>query len=73
MDVLQEVKAFYDEYKGEKGYIGLTAKGTPIYYMKVGYGKPVMIAQYSIHAREYITAYLALKQIPDPIEKGTVF
>lgn len=64
MDVLEEVYSFYDFFDGEKGIIGYSLEGRPIHYFcltKQDY--PVMVATYSIHAREYITTYLALESI----------
>lgn len=63
MDVLTEVKEFYRRWQGDKGYIGVTENGVPIPYFAVEKTEyPVVIAQYAIHAREYITSYLALMQ-----------
>jgi len=77
MDVLEELSLFYRDYKDEKGYIGFTDFGTPIPYFAVHKTAfPTIIVQYSIHAREYITTYLALKQIKDYIlhgKRGTVY
>ncbi len=64
MDVLDKLYKFYSEYDGEKGYIGWTEKGKPIPYLHIGNKKsPRILAQYAIHAREYITTYLAIEQI----------
>lgn len=64
MDVLEKLGKFYSEFDGEKGYIGWTEKGKPIPYLHIGNKKaPCILAQYGIHAREYITTYLALEQI----------
>jgi g-D-glutamyl-meso-diaminopimelate peptidase len=63
MNILEKLTLFYDGFSGEKGYIGYTERGKLIPYFKIGNGKPCILAQYAIHAREYITAYLALKQI----------
>ena len=77
MNVLEKLNSFYLGFKGEKGNIGYTEKGKPIYYFKVEKTPyPKIIVQYSIHAREYITTYLALKQIEDFIffgKKGCVY
>ena len=43
----------------EKILIGKTVLNRPIYAFAVGCGEPKIIAQYAIHAREYITYYLA--------------
>ena len=64
MNVLEELKSYYDGFTGEKGILTHTINGNPIYYFAVKKSpKPIIIAQYAIHAREYITTYLALKQI----------
>lgn len=64
MNVLDELKVFYDGFSGEKGYIGETERGALIpYFAVVKTVKPVILVQYSIHAREYITTYLAMEQI----------
>jgi len=77
MDVLDELTAFYFNFKGQKGHIGLSERGQPILYFKVRKTeRPVVILQYAIHAREYITTYLALKHITDFYyngEHGTVY
>ena len=62
MNILGEIEKFYKTYQGKKGYIGSSEKGRLIPYFEVGNGaRPVIIAQYGIHAREYITCYLALE------------
>ncbi len=77
MNVLDEVRAFYRNFKGCKGVMGYSERLKPIYYFKIVKSDfPVIIATYSIHAREHITARLALKQIGDFERfgvKGTVY
>ena len=59
MNVLDLNKRFYKKFKGKKGIIGLSQKGRPIYFYGVEIGDyPRIIVQASIHAREFITAYL---------------
>ena len=66
MDILDLVENFYNDFKGEKGVIGKSVKNRPIYYLAVKKNEqPKLIVQFSIHAREYITSYLALKLIED--------
>ena len=60
MNVLQAVEEAYRAYEGEKGYIGFSENGAGIPYFLIGRGAPVVLAQFSMHAREYITSYLAL-------------
>ena len=77
MNVLQKLDCFIRSFKGEKGIVGTALSGAPIWYFcvrKTAY--PTIIAQYSIHAREYITTLLALEQIKDFCrfgKKGTVY
>lgn len=77
MSVLCELEDFYLSFKGEKFIIGRSVENRPIYCFKVQKTiKPIVIMQYAIHAREYITTYLALRQIEDFIlngRKGTVY
>ena len=77
MDVTEVLDFFYRRWQGEKGYIGLTEKGKPIPFFAVSKTRaPVVLAQYAIHAREYIATYLALKQAEDFLlrgKKGTVY
>ena len=63
MDVLEEVYSFYDGFKGEKGVFGFSEEGRPLVYFLAGKGAPVLLAQYAMHAREYVTAYVALEEI----------
>lgn len=71
MDIIEKVYSFYDNFKGEKGFIGKTYQHRKIPFFVVEKTKrPRVIVQYSIHAREYITSYLALKQIEDFIKDG---
>lgn len=77
MDVLRELGAFYEKFDGEKGIIGYTARRLPIYFFSVvKSSSPVVLAQYGMHAREYVTTYLAMRQIDDfrrNGRKGTVY
>ena len=71
MDIYQETKAFYKSAKGEKRIIGKSYFGRDIFALKVGDGKPVGIAQYAIHGREYITAKLAFAHYKRGVHKGS--
>lgn len=71
MDVIEKVERFYRKSKLEKFSIGKTHLGKDIYCFKVTKTQsPKLIIQYSIHAREYITSLLALKQIKNFVKKG---
>ncbi len=62
---------FYKRFKGEKFIIGESQRGKPIYCFEIYKSDyPVIINQYSIHAREYITTYLAIEQIKDFYKRG---
>lgn len=63
MNVLEELNVFYEKWQGEKGFIGCTENGALIPYVAAcKTARPVVIAQYAIHAREYITTYIAMMQ-----------
>ncbi len=71
MDVLQILDKFYKNFEGEKGFIGKTSLGENIPYFSVCKTEyPKVICQYSIHAREYVTTILALKQINEFKKSG---
>lgn len=73
MNVLSKIEDFYNQYKGEKFSIGKSFLGREIYCFKVSFcSYPKVICQYSIHAREHITALLALEQIKSYIKNGKV-
>ncbi len=71
MSIINEVNKTYRRFNGEKGAYGFSENGLPLFYFCVKKSpKPIIIVQYSIHAREYITAHLALKQLKDFSSKG---
>lgn len=71
MSVFADIYDFYSDYKGEKGIIGRSFFGLPIFYAAVEKTeRPKIIFQYAIHGREYITSYLCLKQIEDFVSFG---
>ena len=71
MDVLEELKLFYKGWTYGKGYIGSTENGVLIPFLEVKKSEsPVVIAQYAIHAREYITTYIAMMQAADFATRG---
>ena len=66
MDIIQKIESYYSQYQGEKGTVGISEENRPIRYFAVEKSpRPVIIAQYAIHAREYITSYLALLQLEE--------
>ncbi len=71
MSVLCDLEDFYLSFKGEKLIRGRSVENRPIYCFKVAKtAEPKIIVQYGMHAREYITTYLAIKQIENFIENG---
>lgn len=71
MDVLEELKAFYRDWVLDKGYVGFTENGNLIPFFKVQKTEyPVVIVQYAIHAREYITTYIGMMQAKDFSARG---
>ncbi len=74
MNVFEEVRAFYGAYRGEKRVIGYSEEGREIYAMLAGSASANCgIAQYAIHAREYITALLALEHARLGVRTGGVW
>ena len=71
MNVYEEVRAFYGGYRGEKRIIGRSREGRDIFAMYTG-GRAARagIAVYAIHAREWITAYLALQHLRRGVVRG---
>ncbi len=64
MNVYEAVTQFYKKYQGEKQIVGKSEEGRSLYAFFVGkHCSPVAVCQYAAHAREWITAYLALEQI----------
>ena len=74
MDVYSELTRFYDTYRGEKTVFGQSAEGRNLYAFFAGeHTYPIGICQYAIHAREWITAYLACEQIARGVKRGGVW
>ncbi len=74
MDIYKKVERFYDSYRGKKTIIGKSVFGRNLYAFFVGnpYGFKG-ICQYAIHAREWVTAVLALEQILYGVGRGGVW
>lgn len=60
MDIYQQVSRFYERANVPKTVFGKSLFHRNLYALKIGEGKPVGLAQYAIHGREWITAKLAL-------------
>lgn len=67
----EKVSEFYNGYRAKKCVIGYSAQGRNIYAFHVGddFGKQFM-AVYAVHAREYVTALLALEHIKQGVKGG---
>ena len=77
MNILELNNKYYKNFGGKKLVIGFSHFSKPILcYCTIKSEYPKIIVQSSIHAREYITAYLTLKLIKDfekSGKKGTVY
>ena len=71
MDVYKEISSFYENIATEKQIIGKSVLGRNIYALNIGYGRPMGIAQYAIHGREYIVAHLAKAHAELGVETGS--
>lgn len=59
MDIIKNLENFYYSYPYEKGVIGKSLKGQPIYYFgAVKTLHPIILVTGGVHAREYITTLL---------------
>ena len=73
MGIFEEVSTFFESYRGEKYIYGHSEEGRPLYAIRVGRGETVGISQYSIHAREWVTALLGVEHIRRGVRKGSVW
>ncbi len=73
MNVYERIRGFYEEFRGEKKIFGRSAEGRDLFAVRVGEGTPVGIGQYAMHAREWITAYLAVEHARRGIARGSVW
>ena len=60
MDIYCRIRAAYGAYPGEKRVIGRSVEGRALFAFRMGEGRPLGIAVYAVHAREWVTALLAL-------------
>ncbi len=69
--IYDEVREFYQSFAGKKCIIGFSYQGREIHAFHVGdpLGRQ-FIAVYAVHAREWITAKLALKHVKKGVKKG---
>lgn len=69
--IYDEVKSFYESFSGKKCIIGFSCQGREIHAFHIGddFGRQ-FIAVYAVHAREWITAKLAIKHIKKGVKRG---
>ena len=60
MDIYRKISSFFSGLDTEKRIVGSSLLKRNLYAIKLGKGEPVGIAVYGIHAREWITAKLAM-------------
>ena len=73
MKLYSELEKFYSCYRGEKRIIGYSRLCRPLFAFRVGQGRPVALVQGAVHAREWITAALVLKQIARGVSHGSAW
>ena len=74
MDVYEAVTRYYEGYRGEKQILGKSVEGRNLYAMLLGRRGGVMgISQYALHAREWITAMLAIEHLRRGVTTGGVW
>lgn len=73
MDILNQVEELYKRYTGKKEILAYSSCNQPIYAFYIGNthaNAPKILAQYGMHAREWITTLLALHHIERGIQNG---
>ena len=73
MDTYTRASAFYQKANTEKRIYGKSLFGRELYAVKIGSGRPLGIATYGLHAREYITAELAFLQYATGVKTGSLW
>ena len=74
VNVYQDIEAFYREFRGEKRIIGKSAEERDLFALFIGtHTRPVGIATYAMHAREWVTACLAMQHVRRGLVTGGVW
>ena len=69
--IFEEIKKFYESYRGKKCVIGYSFRGREIYAFHIGaHTGRQFISTYAIHGREWICARLAVKHIKAGVKRG---
>lgn len=74
MDAVAKIYDCYERYAGEKFVYGRSVSGKPLVGFFVGKKQyPVLLVQYAVHAREWITALLALEHLVRGVPHGGAY
>ena len=74
MDAVERVYRSYENWRGEKFVYGRSALGAPLVGFFVGrHGYPEIVAQYAIHAREWVTSLMALAHAEAGLARGGAY
>lgn len=73
MNIYEKTVRFYDGAITEKRIIGTSFFGKNLYAVKLGKGRPIGLAQYAIHGREFITAELAFEHYRTGVKEGSLW
>ena len=73
MDIYRRIRAAYGAYTGEKRVIGRSLERRALFAFRTGESRPLGIAVYAIHAREWVTALLALGHLKRSVPFGSVW
>ena len=73
MDIYRRIRAAYGAYTGEKRVIGRSLDRRALFAFRTGEGRPLGIAVYAIHAREWVTSLLALGHLKRSVPFGSVW
>lgn len=73
MDIYEKTARFFEDVTTEKRVIGSSLFGRNLYAMKLGNGRPMGLAQYAIHGREFVTAELAFVHYHVGLAEGSLW
>lgn len=74
MDAVEKVYRFYESCRHGKFVYGKSARGLPLVGFFIGRREyPVTLFQYAIHAREWVTALLALEHVKRGLSRGGAY
>lgn len=74
MDAIERVRRFFGTFRGETLVYGRSALGAPLVGFFVGRHEfPVLLLQYALHAREWVTSLLALEHAARGMPRGGAY